>query len=297
MLNIYNKRWIFIAVSAVVILAGLISFFIQGGLNVDIDFAGGTSIVFNTTDKNASQDDIVSIVKEAVPGISGTIRAQATTDKPEEFTIKTMALSTAQSEAVLDALKAKYVPDAENYNDYSVSSFTAAYGKQLAQEAGLALFIAIALMLIYISVRFEFLSGVSAIIALIHDVLIMLSIYAIFGISVNSSFIAVILTILGYSINNTIVVFDRVRENRKLARKETMAEIVDKSITGTLGRSINTTITTLIMVVLLFILGGNSIREFALPLIIGLIGGAYSSIFIVSPVWAMMKGANKKAVK
>jgi len=297
MLNIYKRRWIFIAVSAVVILAGLISFFIKGGLNIDIDFAGGTSIVFNTQDKNASQDDIVSIVKEAVPGISGSIRAQATTDKPEEFTIKTVSLTTAQSEAILEGLKAKYVPDVENYNDYAVSSFTAAYGKQLAQEAGLALFIAIALMLIYISVRFEFLSGVSAIIALIHDVLIMLSIYSIFGFSVNSSFIAVILTILGYSINNTIVVFDRVRENRKLARKETMAEIVDKSIAGTMGRSINTTITTLIMVVLLFILGGSSIREFALPLIIGLIGGAYSSIFIVTPVWAMMKGANKKAVK
>ncbi len=296
MLNIYKRRWIYIAVSAVVILAGLISFFIKG-LNIDIDFAGGTSIVFNTQDAAASQDDIVSIVKEAVPGITGTIRAQATTDKPEEYTIKTMNLTTAQSEAIVEALKTKYVPDVEDYNDYSVSSFTAAYGKQLAQEAGLALFVAIALMLIYISFRFEFLSGVSAIIALLHDTLIMISIYAIFGISVNSSFIAVILTILGYSINNTIVVFDRIRENRKLARKETLPQIVDKSITGTMGRSINTTITTLIMVVCLYIFGGSSIREFALPLIIGLVGGAYSSIFIVSPLWAMMKGGDKKAVK
>ena len=283
MLNIYNRRWIFIAVSAVIILAGLVSFFIKG-LNVDIDFKGGTSIVFNAKKASIASSEIEALVKTAVPDIKGKISVQPTMDKPEEYTIETTNLTEKQSAAVIDALAEKYVPNEKEYNDYSVDSFQPAYGKQLAADAFKALFIAIALMLIYISVRFEFLSGVSAIIALIHDTLIMLSVYAIFG-------------VLGYSINNTIVVFDRVRENKKMARKETLAEIVDKSITGTMGRSINTTITTLIMVVLLFILGGSSIREFAFPLIIGLLGGAYSSIFIVTPLWGMMKGGNKKAIQ
>lgn len=296
MLNIYKNRWIFMAVSAVVILAGLVSFFIKG-LNIDIDFKGGTSIVFNAQKAGIENSEIEELVKTAVPDLKANITVQATVDKAEEYTIETESLTESQSAAVIDALIAKYVPDQTDYNDYSVDSFQPAYGKQLAADAFKALFIAIALMLIYISVRFEFLSGVSAILALVHDTLIMLSIYAIFSVPVNTSFIAVILTILGYSINNTIVVFDRVRENKKLARKETLVEIADKSIAGTMGRSINTTVTTLIMVVLLFILGGSSIREFAFPLIIGLIGGAYSSIFIVTPLWAMMKGGSKKAIQ
>lgn len=292
MFSFYNKRWIFIAVSVVIMLAGLISFIVSG-LNVDIDFKGGTSVVFNTKSDSATKEEIEQLVKDTVE-TSGSVVVQPSMDNPSEYTIKLNSLTTEESDKLVNALIEKYVPDEEGYDDYSISSFTAAYGKQLASEAIFALIVAIILMLVYITFRFEFLQGISAIIALTHDVLIMLAIYALFKIPVNSSFIAVILTIIGYSINNTIVVFDRVRENRKYARKETTAQIVDKSLRGTLGRSINTTITTLIMVVCLYIIGGNSIKEFALPLMIGLIGGAYSSLFIVAPVWAMMKGESKK---
>lgn len=295
MFSFYNKRWIFIAVSVVVMLAGLISYFVSG-LNVDIDFKGGTSIVFNTKSDSATKEEIAELVKATVK-VSGSVVVQPSMDNPQEYTIKLNSLSTEEADSLIEALKGKYVPEEKDYNDYSISSFTAAYGKQLAGEAIFALIIAVILMLVYITFRFEFLQGVSAVIALIHDVLIMLSIYALFRVPVNSSFIAVILTIIGYSINNTIVVFDRVRENRKFARKETTAQIVDKSLKETLGRSINTTITTLIMVVCLYIIGGNSIKEFALPLMIGLVGGAYSSLFIVAPVWAMLKGDKKKATK
>lgn len=295
MFSFYNKRWIFIAVSVVVMLAGLVSYLVSG-LNVDIDFKGGTSIVFNTKSDSATKEEIADLVKATVK-TSGSVVVQPSMDNPQEYTIKLNSLTTAEADSLVNALIAKYVPTEEGYNDYAISSFTAAYGKQLAGDAIFALIIAVILMLVYITFRFEFLQGVSAIIALIHDVLIMLSIYALFRVPVNSSFIAVILTIIGYSINNTIVVFDRVRENRKFARKETTAQIVDKSLKETLGRSINTTITTLIMVVCLYIIGGNSIKEFALPLMIGLVGGAYSSLFIVAPVWAMLKGEKKKAVK
>lgn len=286
MLNIYKNRWIYVAVSVAIILVGLI-FSLVGGFNVDIDFAGGTSIVMNLG-QNASKDEVAAVAKEALGFDVSAV--QPSLDNPSEMTIKTKNLTEAQSDALVNALKAKYNLAAD-YSDYSISTFTPAYGKQLAGEAGWAVLIAVILMLIYITIRFEFLSGLSAIIALIHDVLIMLSVYAIFRVPVNSSFIAVVLTILGYSINNTIVLFDRIRENQKLAKKETFAEITNKSITQTLGRSINTTITTFVMVAVLYVLGVQSIKEFAFPLIIGILGGAYSSIFIVTPLWASMKTA------
>lgn len=292
MYSFYKHRWIYIAISIIVIVAGLISFFVSG-LNVDIDFKGGTSIVFNTKSDSATKEEIEQIVKDNVD-IKGSVVVQPSMEKPTEYTIKLQSLTTEESDKLVNALIEKYVPDEENYNDYSISSFTAAYGRQLAGEAILALIVAILLMLIYITLRFEFLQGISAVIGLIHDSLVMLAVYSLFMVPVNSSFIAVILTILGYSINNTIVVFDRVRENRKYARKETTAEIVDKSLNGTLMRSVNTTITTLIMVVCLYIFGGTSIKEFSFPLIIGLVGGAYSSLFIVAPVWAMMKGTGSE---
>ncbi|MBQ7792108.1 MAG: protein translocase subunit SecF [Clostridia bacterium] len=289
MLNIYKNRWIFIAVSVAIILVGLV-FSLVSGFNVDIDFAGGTSIMINLG-QEASKDDVAAVANEALGFSISTV--QPSLDNPNEMTIKSKNLTEAQSDALIDALKIKYNLS-EDFSDYSISTFTPAYGKQLAGEAGWAVVIAVILMLVYITIRFEFLSGLSAIIALIHDVLIMIAVYAIFRVPVNSSFIAVVLTILGYSINNTIVVFDRIRENQKLAKKESYAEIVDKSITQTMGRSINTTITTFVMVATLYVLGVESIKEFAFPLIIGIIGGAYSSMFVVSPVWAMLKGAGSK---
>ncbi len=289
--SFYKHRWIYISVAIVVILAGIVSFFVSG-LNIDIDFKGGTSIVFNTMSDSATKEEIEKLVRDNVD-VKGSVVVQPSMEKPTEYTIKMQSLSTEESDKVINALKEKYVPSEENFDDYSISSFTAAYGKQLAGEAIWAVVIALLLMLVYITFRFEFLQGVCAVIGLLHDTLIMLAVYTVFMVPVNSSFIAVILTILGYSINNTIVVFDRVRENKKFARKETTEEIVDKSLNGTLMRSINTTITTFIMVVCLYIFGGTSIKEFSFPLMIGLIGGAYSSLFIVAPVWAMMKGGNK----
>lgn len=292
MLNIYNKRGIFLGISVAIILVGLV-FTLVGGFNIDIDFAGGTSIVFNVG-QDTTKEEVADVAKEALGFSVSTV--QPSLDNPQEMTIKTQNLTEEQSDKLVAALKAKYNLAAD-YSDYSISTFTPAYGKQLAGEALWAVLIAVILMLIYITIRFEFLSGLSAIIALIHDVLIMISVYAIFRVPVNSSFIAVVLTILGYSINNTIVIFDRIRENQRMAKKETFAEITDKSITQTLGRSINTTITTFVMVAVLYVLGVESIKEFAFPLIIGIIGGAYSSMFIVSPLWAMMKTAGYNSRK
>jgi len=144
-------------------------------------------------------------------------------------------------------------------------------------------------MLIYITFRFEFKSAVAAIVALLHDVLMVISLYAIFRIPVDSTFIAVILTIVGYSINDTIVVFDRIRENLRLMRKTPFNDVANLSIIQTIARSINTSLTTLMTIVMLFLFGGETIKDFTLALIVGIASGTYSSIFIASPIWAMWR--------
>ena len=172
----------------------------------------------------------------------------------------------------------------------SEEKVAASMGAELWGKSLIAIIIAIILMLVYITIRFELLSGLSAIVALAHDVLIILSIYAIFQLPVNTSFIAAVLTILGYSINATIVIFDRIRENRKFDKKLLFSETVDKSIIQSMTRSINTSVTTLLTIGMVYILGVASVKQFALPIIIGVICGTYSSIFVAGPFWALIKG-------
>ncbi|MDI3281603.1 MAG: protein translocase subunit SecF, partial [Bacillota bacterium] len=167
-------------------------------------------------------------------------------------------------------------------------------GKELYTNAIMAVALASLLILVYVSFRFEFKFGVAAIIALLHDVFLTLGLTALIGYQVNTPFVAAILTVVGYSINDTIVIFDRIRENFRLRRKESYAELVDKSINQTLARSINTVGTTLVSIIALFFLGGVTLREFTLPLIIGITSGAYSSIFVAPPIWVIWKEAEQK---
>ena len=168
-----------------------------------------------------------------------------------------------------------------------------AIGNELKKQALWALVLANIGILIYISFRFEWRFGLAAVIALVHDVIMMIVLYGVSRIAVNSSFIAAILTIVGYSINNTIVIFDRVRENMKNVRKIDDVQLVNESISQTLSRSINTSLTTLLTVLALYILGVPAIKDFALPLIAGIIAGTYSSIFISGPLWIILKGNSK----
>ena len=171
---------------------------------------------------------------------------------------------------------------------------SASVGADLRNSAIIASAVAAVLILLYITIRFEFRSGIAAVIALVHDLLVMLSMYIIFQIPFNMNFIAAALTILGYSINATIVVFDRIRENRKLMPKEEFASVVDHSIWQTMNRSINTTVTTLLAIVLLLILGVSSIRNFALPLTIGILAGCYSSVCLSGSIWNKLRGKGHK---
>lgn len=168
-------------------------------------------------------------------------------------------------------------------------------GNEMKKGAIMAALIALLLMLLYITFRFELLSGLVAIIMLFHDVMVVCAAYALLRIPVGSTFIAVLLTIVGYSINATIVVFDRIRENVRMNPKAPFAENVDKSVAQTLTRSIYTTLTTLFTIVVLYILGVDSIKEFALPIIIGLVGGTFSSVFLAGPLWTVLRKDKKQA--
>lgn len=168
-------------------------------------------------------------------------------------------------------------------------------GKELARSAIWMSILACLAILVYVTFRFEFTSGVVAVVALVHDVLILLGLYSVTQWSVDTNFIAAVLTVLGYSINNTIVIMDRIRENTRHARKETYANIANKSIWQTLTRSINTTITTLLTIGMVYILGVPSIQAFSLPIIIGILVGLYSSVFVVGPLWAMWRDSGVKA--
>lgn len=231
-----------------------------------------------------SEDD----VRKTVDAVA-KVKASSVVKSEDGFVIKTNELDAKQASDVKQALADKYGV----IKVISEDKVSATVGSELLGSSLQALLIAAVLMLIYISFRFELLSGLSAVLALVHDVLIMLSMYAIFRLPVNTSFIAAMLTIIGYSINATIVIFDRIRENTKYLKKETFASIVNTSIWQSMGRSINTTVTTLITIVMIYILGVTSVREFALPIIIGLLCGTYSSIFLAGSFWCLFRG--KKA--
>lgn len=277
---IKNSKY-FVLASIIIIIVGLIML-LTSGFNLGIDFTGGTVI---TLDMKGTFD--LNVVKDAA-------KSYATTDYSVAVSDNTKAEIKIQDkdddpEEQNEVRKNILIQIRDAYPETLIESTDrvgATAGAELLQKTILSVIIACAFMLIYIWIRFELISGFAALIALVHDVLIMSAVVLIFRARINSSFIAAILTIVGYSINDTIVVFDRIRENTKRFKHSLSNEqIVDKSISETIVRSLNTSITTLFTITALFILGVQSIKEFAMPLIIGIISGTYSSIFIASPLW------------
>lgn len=286
MFKIIEKSKIWFSISLAIILIGLVLMATRG-LNFGIDFKGGTKLVVELGD-NFDKVEVDEIVKEYAPD------AVTKTVESTQYEIKSKDLDETKTAELFDALKEKY--SLEDSALISQSQIGPSVGKELTRNAILAVLVACVAMLIYIAIRFEFNFGVAALAALLHDVLITLAVYAIFDIPVNSSFIAAMLTIVGYSINDTIVVFDRIRENNHSMRRSTPTEIANVSINKTLARSINTSLTTLIIIgaVNIFV---PTVREFSFPLLIGIAAGAYSSIFIASPIWVLLKGRKNKSNK
>lgn len=278
MLKVVEKSKIWFSISLIVVCIGL-AFIAFRGLNFGIDFKGGTKLVFELGE-GFDKPEVDEIVKKYAPD------AVTKTVEKTQYEIKSKDLNEDKTAELFEELKQTY--NLEDENLLSQDQISGSIGRELTQKSIIAVIIACIAMLIYIGIRFKLDFGISAIIALFHDVLITLAVYAIFDIPVNTPFIAAILTIVGYSINDTIVVFDRIRENVKSMRRAKPEEIANKSISQTLARSINTSLTTLIVIgaVNVFV---PTVREFSMPLLIGIAAGAYSSIFIASPIWVILR--------
>ena len=288
-MNIIKNRKIFTVCSIVIIAVGLIMFFVKG-FNYGIDFTGGTLIEINTG-KFIPVDEVREITDEYDKNAS---ILHGGTEKDELIIKSTLDLSNDVITDIINKFIEKYDI---NKNNFQSEKFGPFMGAEIKNKALLSTLIATVLMLGYITWRYEFNFGVAAIVALAHDILIMLAVYSILRIPVNSSFIAAILTILGYSINDTIVIFDRIRENTKLYPRESVENIINNSIKQSLKRTIYTTLTTLMAVTVLYILGVEDVKVLTLPLIIGMIAGVYSSLFIAAPLWYELKNRKIKAAK
>lgn len=302
-IDFIGKKAVFFTISGIIITAGLISMGVHSAtegkaLNYGLDFMGGTS---TTADfgKDMTIEDIENDIVPYVEKVTGDSDVQATkVEGTTQVTIKTRTLSLDERQKLEDTLAENCDVDASTITSQSISSTISG---EMRSDALKAVIVSCIFMLLYIWFRFKDIRfAASAILALVHDVLVVITVYALVRISVGSTFIACVLTIVGYSINDTIVIFDRIRENLALKTgkqtAEDLREIANKSLTQTLSRSINTSITTFIMVVMLYILGVASIRDFSLPLMAGLVCGAYSSICIATELWYVMKvhfGKNK----
>ncbi len=296
------KKYVIISGAVFVLCIGGLIFNAARGsvLNYSLDFVGGTSTSISIDQKteitDAMKEDALAVVKQA-SGLNGEV--SVSDDKGvKKITVRTTALTEEQDGEVRRQLAEKFAIDQGKIESETISG---SVSSKMKQDAVLATLIAAVCMLLYIWIRFrKFATGASAVLALVHDIIAVFTVYVVASslIQVGSTFIACMLTIVGYSINDTIVVFDRIRENRKGASaRADLADVINKSITETLSRSINTSITTFIMVFVLAILGVSSVRQFAIPLIVGIISGCYSSVCVAAPLWYLLSGKGKNNSK
>lgn len=298
-----KRRPVFYVIAVACIAAGFIGMGVHsangdGALNLSLEFVGGTSntVYFN---EEYTLEQIDSEMVPLVMDVTGDsdVYVQKVADS-NGVIFKTRNLNLEEREAFNKVFVDNYGVEEDTISSQSISS---TISSEMTSDAVIAVIIAVILIMIYIAFRFQDIRFASAsVIALIHDILLVLASYALVRISVGSTFIAVMLTILGYSINDTIVVFDRVRENihnRARVSKEELAEIADKSVTQTLSRSINTSLTTFVMVLLLYIMGVASIKDFSLPLMVGIVAGLFSSVCISTNLWFDMKTRLNKGGK
>lgn len=292
-INFLGKKKTFFGISIALVLSGFVAMGIfaakgDGALNYSLEFMGGTAtnVTFN---EDYSIKEIDSQIVPIIEKTTGDRNVQTQKIKgTNQVSIKTQTLDLEKREAMIAALVEKFGVDESKITYNNIGSTVSS---EMRRDAVVAVLVATLCMLIYIWLRFkDFRFASSAIIALLHDVLVVLAFYAIARVSVGNTFIACMLTIVGYSINATIVIFDRIREENKIkSRKDTLEDVVNRSITQTLTRSIYTSFTTFIMVALLFVMGVSSVKEFAAPLMVGVAVGAFSSVCITGALWYVMK--------
>ena len=292
-INFLGKKKVFFSISIAMILAGFVVMGVHsaqgnGALAYSLDFKGGTSMNVKF-DKDYSIDEIDKEIVPVVEKVTGDHNIQTQkVSGTKQVVIKTVTLSLSEREKVNKALEDNF---GVKESDITAENISSTISNEMRQDAVIAVIVATIFMLLYIWFRFKDVRfATSAVLALLHDVLVVLAFYAVSRISVGGTFIACMLTIVGYSINATIVIFDRIREELPLMKRNTdLSELVNKCITQTLTRSIYTSLTTFIMVAVLFIMGVSSIREFAAPLMVGIVCGGYSSVCVTGALWYVMK--------
>ncbi|MDQ0188728.1 protein translocase subunit SecF [Alicyclobacillus cycloheptanicus] len=282
-----NRKWFFM-LSGAITVAGLIVFLVSG-FNLGTDFVAGSRVQLQLN-QPVNTAKVQQLFQEAgIPLDEGAITTAGGPGKQAAVVRLTEVLTPAQVNQI-KTLEAKMFPKSQSADISTVDPLVA---KQTSQKAVWAVLIASLFIVIYVAIRFEYRFAISGIVALLHDAFIVMSAFALLRLEVDLTFVAAILTIVGYSINDTIVIFDRIRENLKgkpPASMEELEEVVNRSLWQTMTRSINTVATVLIAALMLYFFGGTSIRTFTFALIVGLVSGAYSSIFIASPLWVTWRG-------
>ena len=278
-----GKRKFAYALSCIIIIAGIVSLFVQG-LNFGIDFTGGTVFQVQYEDNKEISD-----LRDEL-GTMGYDGAQIQQMDNGAFQIKTEFMDQTAQDEFEQQLK-----DASgSFEVLLTNAVGPSIGQEILLSGILALIVAVVLMVVYITIRFQWRFALAGNIALFHDILVTVSIFSIFQLEVNSNFVAAILTIFGYSINDTIVVFDRIRERLGSVKRDNLAMTVNNAIQSILRRSLFTSLTTLIPILCVFFFGGETTKVFVLALIIGIVSGTYSSIFVASPLWYDMSMKSKK---
>jgi len=297
--NYVKNSKICFAISAIIIIAGLVFLPINKSnsgriLNFSLEFTGGTSTTVEFAESytlDRAEAEVIPVISEATGISTGEIQVQ-TVEDTNQVIFKTPQLEDATSDVLEKTITSTFAGS----SIVSVDTISSTISGEMKKDAIIAIVIASILMLIYIAIRFSDVKfGASAVIALIHDVMVVFAIYSIAQLSVGNTFIACMLTIVGYSINATIIIFDRIRENMRLMDKKTeLADVVNTSIAQTFTRTIYTSLTTFVMVLVLFIMGVASLKEFTLTLMAGIVCGAYSSVCVTGPLWFLMKKMSKK---
>jgi preprotein translocase subunit SecF len=279
MINFVSYRKPAFIVSGVLLALSLIFLFVPG-LNLGVDFTGGT-ILERQTAQNVTTDQVRRVLDEATPGLDLSGAVVQILDEANQFVVRTRELTNADIMKIDQAFGSEFGSLIELRTDV----VGPVIGQELVRNAIIAIVVSALGILAYVSWRFEYRFATVAVVCLLHDVLIVLGFFAITGREVNSPFVASVLTVLGYSINNTIVVFDRIRENVRMKKKQSRELLVNTSLNQTLTRSINTSITTLLVIGMLVLFGGSAIGDFAMALLIGVLFGTYSSLFVAGPLW------------
>lgn len=307
MVDLMGKKNYYFALSILIFIVGIVGLLLNG-VEMDIQFKGGTIMQIEMPDDNFDTERAADIVKEAIGKIATVNKSSTFNAAKEDEKINLMVINIASDDtltdnertAVINALKKEFnIAEDASVNVNSVEPFI---GKEFRVNAIKAIVLSSILIIIYVWIRFRSMHGLSAgvfaVVALIHDIFVMFTAYVLFRIPLNDSFVAAMLTIIGYSINDTIVIYDRIRENSRIMHKTPIRELVNKSVLQCLTRSINTSVTTLISVLTLYVFSViyniQSIREFTMPLVVGLISGAYSTLFIASPLYMLWQERNIK---